>query len=47
MNSSAPGMVEVMRVSARGHTTFAVTPYFFNSRASTIVIETIPAFAVA
>ena len=38
MYSAAPGIVSVMRVSARGHTTLAVTSYFCSSRASTIVI---------
>ena len=46
MYSAAPGIVAVMRVSARGHTTLAVTLYFFISRASTSVIEMIPALAV-
>ena len=45
MNSSAPPTVAVMRVRARGATAFTVTPYFFISRASTSVIDAIPAFA--
>ena len=45
MNSSAPSTAAVIRVRARGAIALTVTPYFRSSRASTIVIDAIPAFA--
>ena len=46
MYSAAPGIDAVICVSARGQTTFAVTPYLRSSLASTSVIDTMPALAV-
>ena len=45
--SSAPSTVSVMRVRARGAMAFTVTPYLASSRASTIVMDAMPALAAA